>query len=109
MLRCQCDRDERFGERPSVLVDIDLLQVADGSRNAAFFEERFEQIALRREMIVDSGVADARATSDVADAGAREALLGEEPQRNIQNLLSRQRSPARLARLLVPGRIPRLR
>lgn len=51
-------------------------------------------------MIVDGGVGDAGALGDIADTGAGEALLGEEPKGGVQDLLSGERAPPRFA----PGR-----
>jgi hypothetical protein len=51
-------------------------------------------------VVVNGGVGDAGALRDVADAGAGEALLGEETERRIEDLLPGERSPACLARAL---------
>jgi hypothetical protein len=57
-----------------------VLQLAQGRGDTALFEEGLEQLALGGEVVVDGGVRDAGRAGDIADAGARESLLGEEAQ-----------------------------
>jgi hypothetical protein len=73
---------------------IAVLELAEGGGDAALLEERLEELTLGGEVVVDGGVGDAGAAGDVAHAGAGEALLGEEPQRGVQNLLAGERPPA---------------
>jgi hypothetical protein len=80
------------------LADRRLLELAEGGRNAAFLEERLEQVALGGEVVVDGGVGDAGGTGDVADAGAGEAALGEEAEGGVQDLFAREGAAPRLAR-----------
>ena len=49
-------------------------------------------------MVIDRGVGDAGRAGDVANAGSGEALLREEPERGVQDLLAGQRPFPRLAR-----------
>jgi len=51
-------------------------------------KQRFEQLCLAWEVVVDGALGDADGAGDVADAGAEKAALGEEGQRRIHDRLT---------------------
>jgi hypothetical protein len=75
-----------------------LLQLDESVCDAAFLEERLEQLPLRGKMVVDRRVGNAGGAGDVADAGAGEAALGEEAEGGVQDLFAREGAAPRLAR-----------
>ena len=85
--------------------DLGAFRFSSAVGEAALFDQRLEQIALRGEVVVDGGVGDAGGLGDVAHAGAREALLGEQAERRVEDLLAGERAAPQLplARLWLDG------
>ena len=76
--------------------DLGAFEVLQRGGEAALFDQRLEEVALRGEVVVDGGVGDAGGLGDVADAGAGEALLGEEAERGVEDLLAGERAAPQL-------------
>ncbi len=64
------EREQRFGLLPAV-----------------FDDERFEQLLLARKVGIERALRHTRRANDVADAGAVETVLQEDPARALHDLL----------------------
>ena len=70
----------------------EVLEVVE---EATLVYQRVEEVALRLEVVVDGGVGDSGLAGNVADGRAREAALGEEAERGVEDLLAGMRTTPR--------------